>query len=104
MLNFANGAAPFNYNASGTLPALFFLFPSRTRTRLAVVLTNSSVTDDLYPVGSKAVLGYGINGPTSPPNASLIPTFLPCVGALYLGIGIHVRTARILRSRSAASS
>jgi hypothetical protein len=55
----ATNSAVFGYNAS-------------------VVLTNSSVSDDLYPVGARGVLGYGISAPTtSPPNSSLIPSFLP---------------------------
>jgi hypothetical protein len=48
-----------------------------------VCVTDSSVslTNALYPVGAKGVLGYGVNGPASPANASLIPTFLPCVNS-----------------------
>jgi hypothetical protein len=43
----------------------------------AVVFTDSNVTTDLFPSGARAVLGYGVNTPIgSPPNASILPTFL----------------------------
>jgi len=46
----------------------------------SVALTNGTVSDDLYPVGARGVLGYGINAPTGvPANASLIPEFLSIV-------------------------
>ena len=49
-------------------------------TRLSVLLTDPSVTNDLYPLAARGVLGYGVNAPTTAPaNASLIPSFLPCV-------------------------
>lgn len=42
-----------------------------------VVLTDPTVTTDLYPSGARAVLGYGLGAPAnSPPNAALVPTFL----------------------------
>jgi len=44
----------------------------------SVVLTDPTVTTDLFPSGARAVLGYGVNTPPgSPPNTSLIPSFLP---------------------------
>jgi len=51
-------------------------------THLAVALTESSVTDALYPLGAKGVLGYGINVPKgSPPNRSLVSTFVTCANS-----------------------
>jgi hypothetical protein len=70
MLKATNSAA-FGYNAS-------------------VVLTNSSVSDDLYPVGARGVLGYGINAPTtSPPNSSLIPALVANATAAVCGIELN---------------
>lgn len=60
---------------------LFFLIPTAKCNSLLVVLTNGSVSDDLYPVGARGVLGYGLNAPATPANDSLIPTFLPCVNS-----------------------
>jgi len=58
-INSATSAASFTYNAS-------------------VVVTDPSVTTDLFPSGARAVLGYGVNAPSdSPPNTSLVPSFLP---------------------------
>jgi len=51
-------------------------------THLAVCLTENTVTDALYPIGAKGVLGYGIKAPPgSPPNCSLIPTLVGCVNS-----------------------
>jgi len=47
---------------------------------LLVILTNSAVTNDLYPLGARGVLGYGLGSPSdAPPNTSLVGTFLPWV-------------------------
>jgi hypothetical protein len=44
----------------------------------SVVLTDPTLTTDFFPSGARAVLGYGVNTPAgSPPNSSLIPSFLP---------------------------
>jgi hypothetical protein len=44
----------------------------------SVAFTDPTLTTDLFPSGARAVLGYGVNTPAgSPPNASLIPSFLP---------------------------
>jgi len=41
-------------------------------------VVDPTVTTDLFPSGSRAILGYGINTPAgSPPNSSLVPSFLP---------------------------
>ena len=57
------------------------LFPSQAIDKYSlhpVVLTDPIVTNDLFPAGARAILGYGVNAPTSSPtNASLIPSFLP---------------------------
>ncbi|KIK00701.1 hypothetical protein K443DRAFT_597494 [Laccaria amethystina LaAM-08-1] len=46
----------------------------------SVVLTNSAVTNDLYPLGAHGVLGYGLMQPSgAPKNASLLGSFLPSV-------------------------
>ena len=43
-----------------------------------VVLTDPVVTNDLFPPGARAILGYGVTTPdTAPAHASLIPSFLP---------------------------
>lgn len=58
-LQSATAASAFSYNAS-------------------IILTNSAVTNDLYPIGARGVLGYGLGSPSdAPPNTSLIGTFLP---------------------------
>ncbi|KIM35776.1 hypothetical protein M413DRAFT_449600 [Hebeloma cylindrosporum] len=55
----ATSALSFTYNAS-------------------VVLTDPSVSNDVFPPGARAILGYGVNAPPgSPPGTSLIPSFLP---------------------------
>ncbi|KDR84537.1 hypothetical protein GALMADRAFT_55645 [Galerina marginata CBS 339.88] len=44
----------------------------------SVVVTDPAVTNDLYPLDARAVLGYGVNAPAdSPPGTSLIGSFLP---------------------------
>jgi hypothetical protein len=56
------------------------LIPLCNQHLFAVVLTDGSVTNDLYPSGAKGILGYGLNLPDdSPPGASLLGKFLPCV-------------------------
>ena len=63
------------------LECVYVLFPisvNRYTFLHPVVLTDPSVTTDLFPPGARAILGYGVNTPSgSPPNTSLIPTFLP---------------------------
>jgi hypothetical protein len=57
------------------------LFPIPTNRYIflhPVVLTDPIVTNDLFPPGARAILGYGVNAPAgSPPGTSLIPSFLP---------------------------
>jgi len=58
-LQSSTSAATFNYGAS-------------------VVVTDPSVTTDLFPPGARAILGYGVNTPVgSPPNSSMLVSFLP---------------------------
>ncbi|KDR77876.1 hypothetical protein GALMADRAFT_244844 [Galerina marginata CBS 339.88] len=58
-LKSATSALSFTYNAS-------------------VLITDSAVTNDLYPLDARAILGYGVGAPTSAPaGSSLIGTFLP---------------------------
>jgi len=46
--------------------------------KASVVLTDSSVTNDLYPSGANGILGYGVNLPSSvDKSASLVNSFLP---------------------------
>jgi len=55
-----------------TLSAASFMYHA------SVVLTDPAVTNDLYPNGARAVLGYGVDAPQSAPaNATLIGSFLP---------------------------
>lgn len=55
-----------------------------------VVLTNSSVTNDLFPIGSMGILGLGVNlWRGSAPNASLIASYLPYV-ILYFFLSLCV--------------
>ena len=57
---------------------LFPILSNRYTFLYPVVLTDPSVTNDLFPPGAHAILGYGVMTPSgSPPNTSLIPTFLP---------------------------
>ena len=68
----------FTYLASGMYVYMLFPIPIDRYPFFAVVVADSSVTTDLFPPGARAILGYGVNTPSgSPPNASLIPTFLP---------------------------
>jgi len=69
----------FTYNASGS-----YMCGSSPTIELnafhPVLLTDSAVTNDVYPDGARAILGYGVKGAAdAPQNASLIPTFLGCV-------------------------
>jgi hypothetical protein len=74
----STSARTWGYNASSTWLHIF-LTPLLNQ-YVSVVLTNNSVTNDLYPYGSTGILGYGVNlPPGSPTNASLIGTFLPYV-------------------------
>ena len=57
-----------------------------------VVLTDPTVTTDLYPSGARAVLGYGLGAPAnSPPNAALVPTFLGWVDNQFAPLHHHDR-------------
>ena len=57
-----------------------------------VVLTDPSVTTDLYPSGARAVLGYGLLAPaSSPPDTSLVPTFLGWVDVQFASLHHHDR-------------
>ena len=51
-------------------------YPNQPTTYLLhpVVLTDPSLTNDMYPPGARAVLGYGVNPPPagSPANTSLV--------------------------------
>ena len=83
-LKSSTSALTFTYNASRTF-ACTFLMPIPQPTRLAVLMTDPSVTNELYPLGARGILGYGVNAPpTAPANASLIPSFLPCVNYISL--------------------
>ena len=71
-LQAAMDTQPFTYNASGTYlcyslsePIYIPLYP--------VVLTDPSVTSDLFPPGAFAILGYGVSNP----NSGLLHAFLP---------------------------
>jgi hypothetical protein len=73
-LQAATNTQPFTYNASGTYtcysqsqPLDTFLYP--------VVLTDASVTNDLFPPGAFAILGYGV----SILDSGLLYAFLPWV-------------------------
>ena len=82
----------FAYNASSTSAHIsgFLWVATELNIVYVVVLTNSSVTNDLFPIGSMGILGLGVNlWRGSAPNASLIASYLPYV-ILYFFLSLCV--------------
>ncbi|KDR84360.1 hypothetical protein GALMADRAFT_151288 [Galerina marginata CBS 339.88] len=78
---FYNPSASSSYLPSNTTASLNTISGGTVQGHFAgeiFVLTDPAVTNDLYPLDARAILGYGISAPPdSPPGTSLIGSFLP---------------------------